>query len=97
MRDIGKNLIQLRESKGLKQEQLAELLFVTRQTVSNYENGRSRPDIETLMKIAEILETDVNTVLYGPPALENRREDYIRLIVAFTLTSIHSSVYPLRR
>ena len=52
MRDIGKNLKQLREQKGLKQEQLAELLFVTRQTVSNYENGRSRPDIETLMKIA---------------------------------------------
>ena len=48
MRDIGKNLKQLREQKGLKQEQLAELLFVTRQTVSNYENGRSRPDIETL-------------------------------------------------
>ena len=58
MRDIGKNLKQLRESKGLKQEQLAELLFVTRQTVSNYENGRSRPDIETLMKIAEILEIE---------------------------------------
>ena len=95
MRDIGKNLKQLREQKGLKQEQLAELLFVTRQTVSNYENGRSRPDIETLMKIAELLETDVNTVLYGPPALENRREDYIRLIVAFTLTSIFALLWLL--
>ena len=42
MRDIGKNLKQLREQKGLKQEQLAELLFVTRQTVSNYENGVSQ-------------------------------------------------------
>ena len=42
MRDIGKNLKQLRESKGIKQEQLAELLFVTRQTVSNYENGVSQ-------------------------------------------------------
>lgn len=41
MRDIGKNIRQARERKGYSQEQLAELLFVTRQTVSNYETGLS--------------------------------------------------------
>ena len=41
MRDIGKNIRQAREKKGYSQEQLAELLFVTRQTVSNYETGVS--------------------------------------------------------
>lgn len=35
MRDIGKNIRDLRESKGLTQEELAARLFVTRQTVSN--------------------------------------------------------------
>lgn len=45
MRDIGKNIRTLREKKGMTQEELAQALFVTRQTVSNYETGRSRPDI----------------------------------------------------
>jgi len=41
MRDIGKNIRDLRQQKHLTQEELAEQLFVTRQTVSNYENGVS--------------------------------------------------------
>ncbi|MBR4875347.1 MAG: helix-turn-helix transcriptional regulator, partial [Clostridia bacterium] len=61
MRDIGKNIRDLRIQKGLTQEQLAEQLFVTRQTVSNYENGKSRPDVEMIQKIAEVLACDVNT------------------------------------
>ena len=62
MRDIGKNIKALREWKCLTQDQLAEKLFVTRQTVSNYETGRSRPDIEMLTKIADVLDVDANTV-----------------------------------
>ena len=68
MRDIGKNIKALREKKGMTQEALAEALFVTRQTVSNYETGRSRPDLDMLVKIAGVLEADVNQVLYGLPA-----------------------------
>ncbi|HIR10446.1 MAG TPA: helix-turn-helix transcriptional regulator, partial [Candidatus Avoscillospira stercoripullorum] len=37
MRDIGKNIRTLRIRRGLTQDELAEALFVTRQTVSNYE------------------------------------------------------------
>ena len=45
MRDIGKNIRELRLRAGFSQDELAERLFVTRQTVSNYEIGRSRPDV----------------------------------------------------
>ena len=55
MRDIGKNIRQLRTAKNLTQDELAEKLFVTRQTVSNYETGKSRPDVEMLVKISDIL------------------------------------------
>ena len=41
MSDIGKNIRYYREKKGYSQEQLAQLLFVSRQTVSNYETGDS--------------------------------------------------------
>ena len=49
----------------MTQEELAESLFVTRQTVSNYETGKSNPDIDTIIKIANIFDINVNTVIYG--------------------------------
>ena len=81
MRDIGKSIKTLRVRKNMTQDELAEKLFVTRQTVSNYETGRSRPDVEMLAKIAEVLETDANTVIYGPPAEINKKQEYITLAV----------------
>ena len=81
MRDIGKNIRTLRERRGLTQEELAQALFVTRQTISNYETGRSRPDIEMLVKIAQALGADANQVLYGLPAERNRRREARRLAV----------------
>ena len=82
MRDIGKNIKELRQLKKLTQEELAEKLFVTRQTVSNYETGKSRPDIEMLTRIAETLETDPNTVLYGIPQKVNRERMILRLCIS---------------
>ena len=79
MRDIGKNIRTLREKKGMTQEELAQALFVTRQTVSNYETGRSRPDIEMLARIAQALETDVNQVLYGLPVEQDKQREAKRL------------------
>lgn len=82
MRDIGKNIKALREKKGMTQEALAEALFVTRQTVSNYETGRSRPDLDMLVKIADVLGADVNQVLYGLPAEQDRLRVARRLGIA---------------
>lgn len=82
MRDIGKNIRSLRIRKGMTQEQFAEKLFVTRQTVSNYETGKSRPDIEMVMNIAQVLETDANTVLYGPQTVSNRERDLRALFIS---------------
>ncbi len=82
MRDIGKNIKQLRKIKNITQDELAQKLFVTRQTVSNYEIGRTRPDIEMLTKLAEVLEVDVQTVLYGLPEPVSRKTDIIRSCIA---------------
>lgn len=66
MRDIGKNIRDLRIQAGLSQEQLAERLYVTRQTVSNYENDRTQPDLEQLRRITAVLDVHTDDVLYGP-------------------------------
>lgn len=49
MRDIGKNIRQLRIQKNMTQDELAQKLFVTRQTVRNYETGKSKPDVIYLL------------------------------------------------
>lgn len=84
MRDISKNIKDLRIAKNMTQDQLAEKLFVTRQTVSNYENGKSRPDIDMLINIAAVLDCDVNSLLYGV-ANDQRRTDRIKLAVGASL------------
>lgn len=84
MRDIGKNIKSLREEKKLSQDQLAEKLFVTRQTVSNYETGRSRPDVEMLTRIADVLDVDANTVIYGVEPSPEQRLERKKIIHSFS-------------
>lgn len=85
MRDIGKNIKELRCARRLTQEELGERLHVTRQTISNYENGRTRPDIDMLLDIAAALDTDANALLYGTPQMEDRRREYRKFAVALAL------------
>ena len=68
MNSIAYNIKTLRRERGLTQEQFAQALHVTRQTVSAWERGLSQPDLETLEKIAQVLETDISRVLYGGPS-----------------------------
>ena len=71
MRDIGRNIRAARIHRQMIQDTLAEQLHVSRQTISNYETGRSRPDIDMLLSVAETLDTDVHPLLYG---LRRRRK-----------------------
>ena len=93
MRDVGKNIKKLREAKGMTQETLAEALFVTRQTVSNYETGRSRPDVDMLVRIGEILGCDANTLIYGPPGSEKKKQALRRLFIALGIFILLLAAY----
>ena len=46
---------ELRASANLSQEELAEKVYVTRQTVSNWENGKSYPDIHSLLLLSSYI------------------------------------------
>ncbi len=63
MSEFGENLRKAREAKGITQQTLAEALFVTRQTVSRWENGSRYPDLLTARKISEVLGTSVGELL----------------------------------
>lgn len=75
MANISKNIKQIRQKNNMTQEELAGALFVTRQTISNYETGKSNPDIDTIIKIAELFRVDANTIIYGPPIEEHQKRN----------------------
>ena len=60
---LSENIKNLRKQKGLTQEDLAIRLNVVRQTVSKWEKGISVPDVTLLEKLADVLDTDVGTLL----------------------------------
>lgn len=62
---IHQNLRQLREQCKMTQEQVAQKVGITRQALSGYEGGRTRPDIEMLLSLASVYGTDLDGILYG--------------------------------
>ena len=63
MNDVAKNIKKIRTESGMTQEDLAEKMFVTRQTISNWETGKSQPDIETLTELAEVFSVTVDDLI----------------------------------
>ena len=68
--NFGQNLQQHRKDKGLSQEALANQLFVTRQSVSQWENDRTMPSVDLLLKLSGIFGTTVDALL-GKPETES--------------------------
>ena len=64
-REIGNRIALLRKSRHLTQEQLAELLEVTPKHVSSVERGLSTYSLEKMDQLCDILDTDINYLIYG--------------------------------
>ena len=87
MGDIGKNIRQQRIQKNMTQDDLAARIHATRQTVSNYETGRSHPDVDTLSLLAEALECDVEQLLSGETTPRMDLQERKRLLWSAGITA----------
>lgn len=67
---IGKRIAALRREKNLKQDDLAQMLEVSPQAVSKWENDQTCPDISLLPKLAKILGVSVDELLAGKQELQ---------------------------
>lgn len=72
--DLGKKIIEMRKNAKLSQEQLAEKLDVTWQTISNWENGKFYPDIDDLVKISKCF----NILLDDLLSYDNKVLEYLK-------------------
>lgn len=65
MNQVNTSIKKLRMERNMTQDQLAEQLHVTRQAVSNWENGKTQPDIDTLTQLAEVFNVSAEQIIYG--------------------------------
>lgn len=62
---IGERITQLRNQKNMSQGQLAQTIGISRQAISKWENDQSSPDTIHLIKLSDILDTDVEYLATG--------------------------------
>ncbi len=90
--NIGKRLNKLRNMKNITQLELANILFVSDKTISSWESNRTKPNLEMLVKLAEILSCNVGYLIYGDNPKDNveteikikiTEKEYVKLIDFF--------------
>ena len=88
MSAVAENLKRVRRLRGVSQDALAKQLFVTRQAISNWENGKTQPDLDMLEKIAHALDVDMTELIYaqrGGQAFLNRRKQRVLVTVVLLI------------
>ncbi len=68
--EFGEKLQELRKNKGLTQEELAEILYISRTAVSKWESGRGYPNIESLKEISKFFEVSIDDLLSGEKLID---------------------------
>ena len=63
--ELAQHIKDQRNRLGMSQEQLAEAIFVSRQTVSNWENDRTYPDVQSLLLLSDLFEVSIDTLIKG--------------------------------
>ena len=63
--EVGKQIKNFRQDLQLSQEELASKIFVTRQTISNLENGKNYPDVNSLIMLSQLFTTSLDILVKG--------------------------------
>ena len=82
MKSIGETIAYLRKEKGMTQNELAEKMNVTDKAVSKWERDLSCPDINTISKLADILDVSVEELLKAKKKEDSntKMKDLVNLI-----------------
>lgn len=70
--EIGKQIKKYRNEIGISQDELAEKIFVSRQTISSWENSKSYPDLRSLLLLSSLFDVSLDNLIKGD--LEKMKE-----------------------
>lgn len=77
--EIGNKINQLRKLSGMTQEQLAEKLNVSRQTISKWEAGGTSPDLDSIVKVSKIFHVSLDDLLAEGESDVTKNDEQITL------------------
>lgn len=74
--ELNEKLQELRKSKGMTQEELAEVLYVSRTAISKWESGRGTPSIESLRQISAFFSVSIDDLLSAEKILSLAEQEH---------------------
>lgn len=99
--ELGKQIKKYRNERTLSQEALADRVYVSRQTVSNWENDKSYPDVKSLVLLSEVFEVSLDQLIKGDveemkqQINKNDQEQFGRLSIIFTVLLAATALTPI--
>ena len=67
--NLAKNIVKYRQRNKMSQEQLAEALNISRQSISKWETGENLPSIDNLISLSGLLDISLDELITGKPYL----------------------------
>ena len=92
--NFGESLAKMRKEKGMTQKELGEKLNVSDKAISRWETGKNYPDIETLQRLAELLEVTTNDLLKGDLKIVKKKSPRKKVIVLTIMVLILIYMFP---
>lgn len=98
--NIGAKIIEIRKQRNMTQEDFAKIFHVTRQTVSNWENEKSYPNLQTLVQISNEFDVSLDTMLKEDMLMVKRidhfkiyKKAFIGLITCILTVGVFAGIY----
>ena len=82
--ELSKQIKKYRTEANLSQEELADKIYVSRQTISNWENEKNYPDIKSLVLMSEVFQVSLDNLIKGD--LERMKKEILVYQNALTLS-----------
>ncbi len=76
---LAENLMYYRKKKGLSQEKIAEYLEISRQAVTKWESNTSKPNSDNLIKLAQLFEVDIDTLLGNEDGEKSSKQEEVSI------------------
>lgn len=103
MTSIGNKIKEARRKKEMTQQELSDLLNISRSAISNWEVGRNYPDLDIIVQLSDILEISLNTLLREDEIMVKeiskeqkknlKRKKLLRIIIPLCIISLFTTSY----
>ena len=87
--ELARQLRAKREERGLSQDEFSKAIFVSRQTISNWENDKTYPDVQSLLLLSQLFEVSIDELVRGDVvAMQQAIAEDSRILLAGLLLAL---------